>query len=336
MPLRLALPSKGEMEAPTLEYLRGAGLSVDRPNPRQYTAAIPRLPNALVLFQRAADIASKIEEGSADLGITGFDTVSEYCREGDDLVIVLEDLGYSRCELVVAVPDSWIDVQSMADLADLSLEFRERGRDLRVATKYPRLVQNFFYARGLHYFSLVAAQGALEAAPTMGYADLIVDLTSSGTTLRENRLKIVTGGTVVKSQACLIGNARLLRESADKRETTRLMLEFLEARDRAGLHYSLTANIRGASAESVADMLVRRPELAGLKGPTIARVYSKQTGEQDWYAVTIVVRHRNLLQAVEHLRAIGADSVTAAPTSYVFEDVCRSYAALLASLGART
>ena len=243
--LRLAIPSDGELHESTLGFLRSSGVPIDRPNPRRYTASIPNLRDTSVLFQRTGDIPLKVEEGSADLGITGLDRFLESRAEGGDSFLVKDDLGFGRCELVMAVPDSWMDVTSMNDLADLSIELRERGRDLRVATKYPRLVQRHLYRFGVNYFSLVQSSGTLEAAPAMGFADIIADISSSGTTLRENRLKTIVDGTILKSQACIIGNRRLLAGEESSRLETRGLLEHIEAYLRARDFFSITANIRG-------------------------------------------------------------------------------------------
>ena len=120
--------------------------------------------------------------------------------------------------MLLAVPDSWIDVTSVADLADLSLRHQERGHQLRVATKFENLTKSFLYRNGISRFLLVHAEGALEAAPRMGYADLIADLSETGTTLRENHLRPLVGGVVLDSQAVLIGNRRRLRDSCAKLE----------------------------------------------------------------------------------------------------------------------
>lgn len=328
--LRLALPSKGEMEEPTLDLLESCGLAVERPNVRQYTATISGLPRVLALFQRSADIPAKVEEGSADLGITGLDNVMEFRREGADLLILIEDLGYSRCELVVAVPDAWVDVSTLADLVDLSLELREKGRELRIATKYPRLVQQFLLSHGMTYFTMVESSGAMEAAPTMGYADLIADLTSSGTTLRENRLRPLSGGIILPSQACLVGNRRSLRDE-ENLVATKTILELIEARQRAGGYYSVTANLQGPSDEAVAQHVMAHPQARGLQGPTIAKVYSSQG--QDWYAATVVVPQQHLLAVVEHLRQIGGNGITVVPASYLFAEKSLAYERLLKELG---
>lgn len=330
--LRFALPSKGNMEDPTLGFLAACGLPVERPNVRQYVATMPAVPDTVILFQRAADIADKVAEGSADIGITGLDTVFECQREGSDLMVILDDLGYSRCDLVIAVPDGWVDVSSIADVADLSVGFKEKGRDLRVATKYPRLVQSYLYEKGINHFTLVHAQGAFEAAPSMGYAEIIADLTETGTTLRENHLKTINGGTIFRSQACLIANSRLLRTDPDKLAAMSTLLEMVEAKMRAGSFVSVTANIRGHSAEAVADHVLTCPEAAGIQGPTIAKVYSRFDGQDDWYAVTVVLKTGQLLAAIGHLRQIGGSGITVVPARYIFETECGAFKKLLADL----
>ncbi|NEP40958.1 MAG: ATP phosphoribosyltransferase, partial [Okeania sp. SIO2H7] len=242
-PLRIALPSKGALETGTRNLLSACGLKVSRPSDRQYFGSIPALPQTKVLFQRAADIFTKVEEGSADLGVTGYDIVAEKGEGHDDVVVILDELGYGKCDLVLAVPENWVDVSSIEDLADLSLSFREKGNNLRIATKYHNMTRNWLYDRAIVNFSLVSVQGAMEAAPSMGYADLIADITSTGTTLRENRLKRINGGTILKSQACFIANKRLLLEDESKLETTKLMLELMEAHFESKRYVSITANV---------------------------------------------------------------------------------------------
>ncbi|MEK7778445.1 MAG: ATP phosphoribosyltransferase, partial [Chloroflexota bacterium] len=315
----------------TLAFLRSSGLPVERSSPRRYTATIPTIPNTTVLFQRAADIPFKVEEGSADLGISGLDRFLEVRAEGGDSLLVMEDLEFGRCELVMGVPDSWVDVSSMGDLADLSLELRERGKDLRIATKYPRLVQRHLFRHGVNYFSLVQSSGTLEAAPAMGFADVIADITSSGVTMRENRLKTLVDGTILASQACLIGNKRLLAQEQSTSQEAKSLLEHMEAYLRARDFFSITSNILGGSPEEVAAHVTRRPELSGLKGPTISRVYSGDAGT--WYAVTVVVPRDRLLMAVDHLRQIGGESVTVFQAHYVFQEQCKPYHELLQALG---
>ncbi len=331
--LRLALPSKGRMEEPTLGFLRDCGLQVQRPNPRQYTASLRSYPCVEVLFQRARDIYQQVDEGNADAGIMGYDSLCEQRREGDDVILLYDDLGYSRCDLVLAVPQSWVDVTSVTDVADLAASFHERGRDLRVATEFGSLVREFLLRRGVSYFTLVAAQGALEVAPSLGYADLIADISESGTTLKDNHLKTIAGGTILRSHACLIGNARTLKAEPAKLEAVQALLELLEAHLRARDHYQVTANVRAASAETVAEYVLRQPELAGLQGPTVSRVYSKSGEPSDWYAVTIVVSEDRLLPAIQHLRRAGGSGASVMPSKYIFASTCESFERLRACLG---
>jgi ATP phosphoribosyltransferase len=171
----------------------------------------------------------------------------------------------------------------------------------------------------------------LEAAPAMGFADIIADISSSGTTMRENRLKMIVDGTILKSQACIIGNRRLLAQGESSRLETRGLLEHIEAYLRARDFFSITANIRGNTPEEVAAHVAQRPEVAGLTGPTISRVYSRD--EETWYAVTTVVPRERLLEAVDHLRQIGGSGITVFQAHYVFQDQCSSYETMLQALG---
>ena len=153
--LKIALPSDGEMYQATLDFLKNSGMSVKRGSSRQYLGSLQGLENVTVLFQRVADISSKIEEGSADLGIVGLDRFEEFRIDDGNAFVVAKDLDYSNCKLVIAVPQGWIDVSAMSDLSDLALEFKHTGRELRVATKYPRLTSKFFYQNGINYFKTI-------------------------------------------------------------------------------------------------------------------------------------------------------------------------------------
>ncbi|MGQ9889377.1 MAG: ATP phosphoribosyltransferase [Aggregatilineales bacterium] len=328
--LKLALPSKGALEQPSLDFLAAAGMKVYKPNRRQYSACIESFPNVTVLFQRASDILPKVAEGSADIGITGLDVVSEG-RDNHEPVVVIEKLGFGRCELVVAVPDSWVDVSTLADLADLSLAIKATGRDMRIVTKYPNLTRDWFYSKGIVNFALVDADGALEAAPAMGYADLIVDLTETGTTLRENRLKTIEQGTLLRSEACLIGNANVLLNNPKKLEITRHVLELIEAHTRAHKFVSVVANVKGASLEDVGQKLVEQPALSGLIGPGLTRIHPRDaTGA--WYEVNMLVERSLLLDVVEHLRELDGTGISVYSPDYVFDSACHIYDRLRRSL----
>jgi ATP phosphoribosyltransferase len=310
----LALPSKGAIAEPTLSFLQDCGLRVDKPNPRQYTGTIPALPGVDVLFQRVIDVAYKVAEGTAQLGITGVDVVAEYGN--DDLIIVHPDLGYGGCRLVVAVPEAWIDVDSMVDLAEVALDFREyHGRNLRVATTYPRNTRQFLHAHGLHHFAIVQAEGAIEAAPTIGHADIIVDLVATGTTLRENHLKALADGVIVESQACLVGHRPSLLEDEESREAARRMLEHIDAALEGKRYMQVTVNMRGDDAREIARRVAASPLTRGLQGPTVSPIDGAEPG---WHTVTVIVASRSLLPAIEHLRSIGGTQAAVAPVRYLF------------------
>ena len=325
--LRLVIPSDGELYEDTLSFLKDCGLSVRRPSARRYTAYVPALPGIDVLFQRTADITNKLQEGSAEMGITGLDRLLEYRSNDQDVVPLIEDLGYGRCEFVLAVPDAWLDVTSVDDLADLALEFHEKGAQLRIASKYPRLLRQHLFDRGINYFTVVAASGALEAAPTAGYADLIADITATGTTLRENRLKTLDGGTVLSSQACVIGNLTALSASPARLRLARHFIELIEAHLQADPFYRVTANVRGGSPEAVRAMILARAQLAGLRGPTVARVYNVE--EESWYSVSLVIPKDQLMETVDHLRNCGGVDIFASQVSYLFQDRSAAYRQLL-------
>ena len=324
--MRIALPSDGELYDSTIAFMRACGLPVSRPNSRRYTGTVPTIPGVEVLFQRTADVTQKVEEGSAELGVTGLDRVFEYRNDEARAAVLIEDLEYGRCEFVMAVPDSWMDVTSLSDLADLALEFRQEGKQLRIATKYPRLLRGYLYERGINYFTLIPASGAMEAAPAAGYADLIADLTASGVTLRENQLKQLDEGTILASQACLIANPILLSVSRETLALARSIVELMEGHLRAEPYYRLTANVRAASADEVSSAVLARPDLAGLRGPTVARVYNIE--EQDWFNVSLLIKNGQLLEAVDHLRNCGAIDVAASQLSYLFDGHSEAYESL--------
>jgi ATP phosphoribosyltransferase len=247
--------------------------------------------------------------------------------------VIHDHLGYGQCSLVVAVPETWVDVDNMTDLLDVSLDFREqKQRNIRIATKYPTLTRQFFYNQGIHHFTLVKAEGAIEAAPTLGYADLIVDLTQTGTTLRENHLKMLNDGTIIESQACLIGNRAALHKNSEALNTIRVLLEFIDGAINGRGYYQIVANIFGNSAEEVAQKVAANPLTHGLQGPTISPIYGSTDGSNCWYTVTIIISNKHLLSAVDHLRDIGGTQTIITPVRYVFLKESITYLHLIEQL----
>lgn len=228
--VRLALPSKGNLYEGTIDLLRSSGYKVRRAGDRQYEATIAGRERFRVLFMRPTDIVTQVSEGRCDLGVTGYDVYAERAGEAEDSIVVVKDLGYGGCRLVAAVPESWVDVVHALDLADLISEWKSSGKTFRVSTKYPGLVRSWFRRFGVFHYAIIESEGALELHPSLGIADVIVDLTSSGATLKENRLREIEGGVVLESSACLIGHAPSLLSLVEEGETGALAL-LLDAMD---------------------------------------------------------------------------------------------------------
>lgn len=332
--LTLALPSKGVIAEPTMSFLRECGLRIDKPNQRQYTGSIPAIPSINVLFQRVRDVVYKVVDGTAQIGITGLDVVNE--NPGENLLVIHDSLGYGDCQLILAVPEAWVDVESVADLEDVALDFRDYyQRNLRVATTYPNLTRQFLHSHGIHHFTLVKAEGAIEAAPTIGYADIVADLTQTGTTLRENHLKPLPDGVIIESQACLIGNRRVLQSSPALLETVRILLEHIDASLYGRKYSQISVNIQGEDAEEVARKVASSPLTRGLQGPTVAPIYSPSdyNGYRGrWHTVTVIVPSANLLKAVEYLRGVGGTQTIVTSVRYVFLEDSPTFRALLKNI----
>ncbi|HMT22449.1 MAG TPA: ATP phosphoribosyltransferase [Promineifilum sp.] len=330
--IRLALPSKGILQDGALEFLEACGLRVYRPNPRQYAATIPSLPGVTVMFQRPGDIATSIQAGSIDFGITGYDVLAEKGVTGATLIIH-DDLGFGACTLNLAVPES-SPVSSLADLRAWVGRQAGEGQTIRIATKFPKTTAAFLDRHGVGPYRLIGVEGTLEIAPAIGYADLICDLVSSGITLRDNHLRPLVDGVVLRSQAVLIANSEGLRARSAVLATARHLLEYIEAHARARGSFLITANIRGDSAEAIARRMFDQTSLGGLQGPTVAPVIAREhlrTGT-DWYAINIVVRQERLFEAVGELRAIGGSGVVVVPCAYIFEEEPVRYRAMLDAL----
>lgn len=207
MSLTIALPSKGRMKDDALAVFARAGLPIVQVgNDRSYRGRIEGFGDAEIAFLSASEIARELGAGGVDLGITGEDLVREDLANADQRVEFSARLGFGNADVVVAVPDIWLDVTTMADLGDVAADFRARhGRRLAIATKYQRLTQQFFSNRhGIQLYRIVESLGATEGAPATGAADIIVDITTTGSTLAANHLRVLSDGVILKSEACLV------------------------------------------------------------------------------------------------------------------------------------
>jgi ATP phosphoribosyltransferase len=217
MTVTLALPSKGRLKEQALEHMARAGLAVIEPeDARRYRATLAGRDDVELVFLSASEIARELGAGAVDLGVTGEDLLRETIPNWETRAEIVAPLGFGRADVVVAVPDVWLDVDTMADLDDVAADFRARhGRRLRIATKYWRLTQQFFSGKhGIQVYRIVESLGATEGAPAAGSADVIVDITTTGSTLRANHLKVLSDGVILRSQACLVAS-RKERPGAD-------------------------------------------------------------------------------------------------------------------------
>lgn len=204
MTLTIAVPSKGRMKEDTLARFAAAGLPIAPPPDRSYQSQVEGRPDLAVAFLSASEIARELARGNVHLGVTGEDLARESVADADGAMEFLVPLGFGHADVVVAVPQAWVDVDSMADLDDVAATFRARtGRRLRIATKYWRLTQTFFADHGVAVYRIVESLGATEGAPAAGSADAIVDITSTGSTIRANALKVLNDGVILQSQATL-------------------------------------------------------------------------------------------------------------------------------------
>lgn len=200
--LSIAIPSKGRLKEQTEAWLAGIGHPVRQiGGERGYTAEIEGL-DADVRLLSAREIAEGLIEGSLHFGITGEDLLNDLAADPASDFRVLKRLGFGGAGVVVAVPQAWLDVETMADLEAAGAAFRKaHGRRLRVATKYMRLTRRYFSKKSVGEYRLVESAGATEAAPATGTADVIVDITTTGATLKANGLKVLRDGIILQSEA---------------------------------------------------------------------------------------------------------------------------------------
>ena len=314
------MPSKGHLYDGVVAFLKTAGYKVQRVSDRQYEATIAGQPRFHVVFMRPADIVNQVQEGRCHLGVTGYDIFAERAGEADQARVVIEDLGYGGCRLVVAVPESWIDVTHIVDLVDLAAEFKAAGRSFRVSTKYPALARAHLRRWGIHDFQVIESDGALELHPSLGIADVIVDLTSSGTTLKDNRLREIRGGTVLESAACLIGHGPSLAALVDEGEVSPLAL-LLDAMD--GVRASegwLHLEVVGGPAEAGADPATKVASyLSGRGARHVARGEIHDDQEAPGWRVTALVAAKALSGYRRHLLGLGAARIIGLPARFVFD-----------------
>lgn len=300
-PLILAIPSKGRLKEQAEAWLGDAGLRLEAEGgERGYSARIRELPGVEVRLLSAGDIAAALDLGEAHLGVTGEDVIRERSAEPEKRVMLLRPLGFGRADLVVAAPQSWIDVETMADVEEVAhLYLARTGQRLRVATKYDRQTRAFFAARGVMDYRIVESSGATEAAPANGAAELVVDITTTGATLAANNLKVLADGVILKSEAQLAASLTA-PWTAEQMAPLRRLMAVVEARGRGR---GLAALRWPGEHDAFADAATR---------PYLPRGASRQSHG-------LLVPEKLLFEVTAALAEAGVGPVSVTRPDYVFE-----------------
>ena len=203
--ITIGLPSKGRLKDKAISFFEEKGFKILQSNKeRNYFATIENKPNLKIIYLHAKEIIQRMGDGTLDLGISGLDLLNESEKNLRDKIIIKNKLNFGKANLVVAVPNDWIDVQTIADLEEVSFDIRsKRNTRLRVATKYPNLTNDFLLSKGVTQYKLIPSLGATETYPFIGSSEIITDITSTGKTLLDNNLRVLKDGQILNSTACL-------------------------------------------------------------------------------------------------------------------------------------
>jgi ATP phosphoribosyltransferase len=305
--LVVAVPAKGRLQENAEAFFLRAGLPLIKPRgARDYRGAVTGLDDVEVAYLSASEITTQLAAGAVHLGVTGEDLVREMIPDADKRVVLIEGLGFGFANVVVAVPQAWIDVRTMADVDDVATAFRHHhDRRMRVATKYINLTRDFFSSHGVIDYRIVESSGATEGAPAAGTAEMIVDITTSGATLAANGLKVVEDGTILRSQANLVA-ARNAIWGKTERDLARVILDRVAAQARARAFREVRARFAAGT-----DMLVENARRkfaieAPFGAPSSSGILILHCPPDQVYALT------------NYLRENGAEAVAVADLDYVF------------------
>ena len=306
-PFVLAVPSKGRLQESAAAFFARAGLELQQGRgARDYRGALIGLPGVEVAYLSAAEIVGQLAAGAAHFGVTGEDQVREKVTDADRRLELLAPLGFGRANVVVAAPQAWIDVRTMADLEDVASAFRaRRGERMRVATKYVNLTRRFFAEHGVADYRIVESLGATEGAPAAGGAELIVDITTTGATLAANALKVLDDGTILRSQANLVAS-RGAEWGTAEREAARLILDRIAAQTRARAFREVRTRSPVIDDAVLEEAKTRFKVAAPFGGPTSSGMLTLHCPPGAVHALASFLREK------------GAESVTVADIDYVF------------------
>ncbi|MDF2995211.1 MAG: phosphoribosyltransferase [Xanthobacteraceae bacterium] len=320
--LIVAVPSKGRLQENASAFFARAGMALTQSRgAREYRGALSGLPEVEIAYLSASEIASQLASGAVHLGVTGEDLVRETIPDADAKVLLVEGLGFGFANVVVAVPQAWIDVRTMRDLDDVATHFHaSRGRRMRVATKYLNLTRGFFQHHGIVDYRIVESLGATEGTPAAGTAELIVDITTTGTTLAANALKVVDDGVMLRSEANLVASL-----SADwnegARAAARALLDRVTAAKRAATMREVKSRFAGCDAAMIEEAVTRFRCTAPFGAPTSSGMVTLHCPPDTVHGLSVFLREK------------GAASVSVGPLDYVFAAENPLYEKLEARLG---
>ena len=222
--LNIGIPSKGRLRKDVLNIFKKNKLNlISERGERDLLGSIKQYKNIKILYLHAREIIERLGDGSLDIGFSGFDLLKESEINTQKKINVIKKYDFGKAALVVAIPDPWIDVQTVADLEEIAFEFKDKKKKrLRVATKYPNLSREFLFSKGVTQFKLIDSLGATEAYPFTGSSEIITDITSTGETLKANNLRILKDGEILRSKACM-----MISKSSNKKIGLKKMLKLL-------------------------------------------------------------------------------------------------------------
>jgi ATP phosphoribosyltransferase len=315
--LVLAVPSKGRLQENANAFFARAGLTVTQGRgARDYRGVLSGVENVEVAFLSASEIVKNLASGSAHLGVTGEDLVRE--AQAESRVELLTPLGFGHANVVVAVPQAWIDVRTMSDLEDVALAFRaRRGERMRVATKYVNTTRSFFRDKGVTDYHIVESLGATEGAPAAGQSELIVDITSTGATLVANGLKILDDGVILRSEANLVASLGA-SWTPSQREVARKILSRIAAEEEARTTREIVT-LMPSALENISDKISGFSARLRRRGPDGEIVFSAPKSQAPALADWLIGQ--------------GASEVAIRPLDYVFSSVNPLFERLVARLG---
>jgi ATP phosphoribosyltransferase len=217
--INIGIPSKGRLRKDVLNIFKNKRLNlISERGKRDLIGSIKNIKNVKILYLHAREIVERLGDASLDIGFSGYDLLRESEINTQKKINVVKKYEFGKANLVVAIPDPWIDVQTVADLEEVAFEFRDKKKKrLRVATKYPNLTREFLFSKGVTQFQTVESLGATEAYPFTGSANLITDISSTGETIKSNNLRILKDGQILKSQACIFVSKKNLKKNGIKK-----------------------------------------------------------------------------------------------------------------------